>query len=262
MQPELAPLVAPGARSGVFLDFDGTLSEIVPEASEARPLPQVREILTDLTERVHLVAVVSGRSAAQLLEWLGPQIEIWGVHGAERSRNGIVEVDDRLQSYLSLMRSVREEAEDAVGDWGDPGVAVEDKKVVLTLHYRRARDRAAAERMVRSLAQRLAANHGVTQEPGRASIELRPPVELSKAQVVTRRAREEDLNAAMFVGDDTGDLPAFRALEELRAQGAQTVKVVARSDESPPALLDAADVVVDGPRGAVELLGELAHSRP
>ena len=102
----------------------------------------------------------------------------------------------------------------------------------------------------------------MTVEPGRASLELRPPVDLSKAQVVARRAKEEDLNAAMFVGDDTGDLPAFRALEDLRAQGLRTVKVVARSDESPQALLDAADVVVDGPRGTVALLRELARARP
>ncbi|MCA1704111.1 MAG: hypothetical protein LC808_12945, partial [Actinobacteria bacterium] len=63
--------------TGLFLDFDGTLSEIVHVPSEARPATGARKVLIDLARHFGLVAIVSGRSAHQLLEWLGETIEIW-----------------------------------------------------------------------------------------------------------------------------------------------------------------------------------------
>ena len=63
-----------------------------------------------------------------------------------------------------------------------------------------------------------------------------------------------DLGAACFLGDDFGDLPAFDALDELAAAGRSTVKVAVRSNEAPPEMLARADVVVDGPEGAKDVL--------
>ena len=260
MRPELAPLLAPGGRVGVFSDFDGTLSEIVPEPSDARPLPGAKEVLTRLARAFEVVAVVSGRSAGQLVEWLGPEVEIWGVHGAERALGGTVELDPRFRDHLPVMQRARREAQEALAALGDEGIFVEDKRVVLTLHYRKARDPSSAEQAVRSVADDIAERHGLSALAGRASVELRPPAELSKAMVVTRRGREVGLTAALFAGDDTGDVPAFAALDELAAGGLKPVKVAARSAEAPPALLEAADVVVDGPRGVLTLLGELADA--
>ena len=68
MRPELEPLLAPGARAGIFSDFDGTLAEIVPEPADARPLPGAKELLGKLARALEVVAVVSGRSAGQLVK--------------------------------------------------------------------------------------------------------------------------------------------------------------------------------------------------
>lgn len=65
------------------------------------------------------------------------------------------------------------------------------------------------------------------------------------------------MRAACYLGDDLGDLTAFRALDELAAGAAATVKVAIRSDEAPRDLLDAADVTVDDPAGAARLLRSL-----
>ena len=259
MRPELAPLAAPDARAGVFLDFDGTLSEIVPVVSDARPLPDARALLERLGATVALVAVVSGRSAHELVEWLGPAVEIWGVHGAEHSIDGRVEFAEELRPHIPLMERVRREARAAVDALGVDGIAVEDKRVVVTLHYRTARDPLVASGVVEGIAEDLAVRHGLVVEPGRASVELRPPVPLSKGAVVRRIVSQHGLTAALFAGDDTGDLPAFQALDELAAEGLRAVKVAVRSEESPPGLLASADLVVDGPRGVLALLDELTE---
>jgi trehalose 6-phosphate phosphatase len=251
----LAPFRVRPEASGVFLDFDGTLSEIVPVPSEARPAAGVPELLARLAEALAVVAVVSGRSAEQLLAWLGPSVEIWGVHGAQRSDGGRVALSARAEPYRSLMREVLREAREELAI---EGVTVEDKAVVVTLHYRSAGE--AARRAVVATAERLADRHGLTVHEGRKSFELRPPVELSKATVVLDRAREANLEAAMFVGDDTVDLPAFGALDELAAGGVATLRVAVRSDEAPEDLLRRADVVVEGPPGVVTYLEQLAPS--
>jgi trehalose 6-phosphate phosphatase len=75
--------------------------------------------------------------------------------------------------------------------------------------------------------------------------------------VVLDRAREEDLEAVAFFGDDVVDLPGFDALDILEKEGARTLRVAVDSSEAPRALIERADVVVQGPAGAVSLLREL-----
>ena len=250
---------APGA-AGLFLDFDGTLSEIVPVPSDARPVAGAADLLARLGRAYGAVVVVSGRSAGQLLEWLGPEVEIWGVHGAERTRAGRVELSDRVRPFREVMAEVRDAAEAALAR--HEGVTVEDKSVVVTLHYRSAADPGAAGAAVAKVSEDLAQRHDLRLQEGRKSVELRPPVELSKAAVVLERARAGALTAVMFVGDDTVDLGAFGALDELADDGVTTVRVAVRSDEAPDELLERADLVVDGPPGVIALLERLAPAPP
>jgi trehalose 6-phosphate phosphatase len=71
--------------------------------------------------------------------------------------------------------------------------------------------------------------------------------------------RSRHLEAALYAGDDHADLDAFAALDRLALEGVVTVKVGVGSDETPPELLAAADVVVDGPAGLLALLAELVE---
>jgi trehalose 6-phosphate phosphatase len=257
---ELEPFLARLGEAGVFLDFDGTLSEVVPVAQDARPLPRVTELLEDLGRTLQLVAVVSGRSAYELVRWLGPRVEIWGVHGAQRTVSGRVVLSEAVRPHEALMRRVRDEARREVAALDLSGIGVEDKSVVVALHWRAARDSDVAARALGELAQRLVERHGLTMARTKKTVELRPPVTISKSTVVLDRSRELELGAVMFVGDDTVDLPAFDALDELAHDGVTAIKVAARWAESPDELIARADVVVDGPAGVVELLAELAQT--
>lgn len=245
------------SAAGLFLDFDGTLSEIVEVPSDARPIEGVADVLSRLARSYAVVAVVSGRSAHELLDWLGSEVEIWGVHGAQRTTEGRVELSDRAAQHGELMSEVKREADRLVAELGHDGVFVEDKAIAVGLHFRAARDAERARTELDAVARRLVERYGVVRAEGRLVYELRPPVELSKSSVVIDRVREAGLRGAAFVGDDLVDLPAFDALDRLEAEGVATLRVAVRSAEAPEELLARADVVVDGPHGTLRLLKAL-----
>ncbi len=256
MQSKIRSLKARRDEAGIFLDFDGTLSEIVNLPADARPYDGVIEVLRALAGRYRAVTIVSGRSARQLVDWLGPELDVWGVHGAERSEAGTsaVVLSATAARFAQLMQQVRADAEQLVGELELPGVVVEDKAVMVVLHYRATSGRGEAGRALERIATELTRRHGLQRQHSRLAFELRPPIELSKGHVVREVAHEKRLRAAVFCGDDVVDLPGFDALDELERDGAVAVRVAVRSDEAPPELIQRADVVVDGPGGAVEFL--------
>jgi trehalose 6-phosphate phosphatase len=90
-------------------------------------------------------------------------------------------------------------------------------------------------------------------------LEIRPPVRIDKGAGIVGLLGETDLVAAVYVGDDVTDLDAFRGLSELQERGrlGYALRVGVRSDETPPAIEEQADVMVDGPDGVRGLLRAL-----
>lgn len=248
------------ASAGIFADFDGTLSEIAFLPHEARPVEGAVELLHSLGEVFGLVAIVSGRSAVQLVEWLGPSIEIWGTHGAEFAHGGSISFTEQAARFEELMSRVRDEAAEILGELNLEGVLIEDKRIMLGLHFRAATDVEHARITLDRVAQDLADRHGLIRGGGRLAFELRPPHEFSKAAVVLQRARELNLQAAMFIGDDRVDLPGYDALDLLAEEGVTTLRVAVDSTEVPPELIERADVVVEDPLAALEFLRSLLPS--
>ena len=85
--------------------------------------------------------------------------------------------------------------------------------------------------------------------------ELRPTVHVDKGVVLTRLWEETRAEGIIYIGDDVTDIDAFRAIHQI-GRGV-TLAVGVRSAEAPPALLKAADVLVDGVPGVRELLSAL-----
>jgi len=104
----------------------------------------------------------------------------------------------------------------------------------------------------------LAARTGLAVEPGRMVLELRPPGS-DKGQALKDLAAQRRARAVMFCGDDLGDVPAFRAVADLRGDGIPGLAVCSGSEEVTP-LAELADLVVDGPGGVVALIGSLADA--
>ncbi|NDZ79024.1 trehalose-phosphatase, partial [Streptomyces sp. SID10853] len=104
----------------------------------------------------------------------------------------------------------------------------------------------------------LAARHGLIVEPGRMVLELRPPG-VDKGVALTAYVRESGAGAVLYAGDDLGDLPAYDAVDALRAQGVPGLLVCSGGDEVPE-LAARADLVVPGPGAVVALLAALADA--
>lgn len=240
--------------AAVVTDFDGTLAPIVDDPETARPLEGAVAALHALADRYGRVAVVSGRPVEflaanlRLDEAPSSRLVVSGLYGLERWDHGVV-IAPAARQWLDVVRRIVDEARAADLD----GAAVEDKGLSITLHFRTSPD---AEPTVRAWVGAQAAATGLVVHAARRSYELRPPLAIDKGTVVADLIAKA--RAACFVGDDVGDLPAFDALDRLAVDvGAQTVRVAVRSTESPAELLERADLVVEGPGGALAFLRAL-----
>jgi trehalose 6-phosphate phosphatase len=143
-------------------------------------------------------------------------------------------------------------------------VRSEDKDAIAAFHWRGAPDEEAAAEQVRGIAER-ARTEGFVVHWGRKVLEVRPPVPLDKGLGVTALLRgaadggAASVRNALYVGDDTTDVDAFSALQALTADGTleRALCVAVGSEETPPALLEGADLTIDGQSGVRGLLEAL-----
>lgn len=248
----LDALVERADRSGVFLDFDGTLSEIaaVPEAAIA--VRGAAEALERLAERFRLVAVVTGRRVAEVEKRLdSPRgVRFYGLYGRESGADPSNAEPLASRAVEAVLPRVLELAA------AIPGSLVEPKGPNVAIHYRLSPDpEEARSALVEALAP-LAAAVGMSLVEGKMVLELIPSGSPSKGDLVRREAR--GLDAVLYAGDDLADVEAFAALDDLAEAGVRTLKVAVGSRETPAALIDAADVTVEGPAGLLTMLGVLS----
>jgi trehalose 6-phosphate phosphatase len=229
-------------RAGVLLDFDGTLSPIVARPELAKIRDGARRSLARLVGRYPLVAVISGRTDAEL----ATLVDVAGVRLV-----GMYGMGDPGALPPGMAEAVAEAAARVAG------ARVESKGSSIAVHVRGAADPDAAEAALREPLDAIGRALGFEVIPGKRVLELVREGRPMKGGAVEQLVVEEQLDAALFAGDDLADLRAFAALDRLSARGVLTVKIAVRGPETPRALTDAADVVVDGPAGLVILLDRL-----
>jgi trehalose 6-phosphate phosphatase len=256
----VAPLTANPSRAAVFCDIDGVLAPIVARAEDAQVRQETAVLLGRLARRYCCVACVSGRSAAEARRLVGVGgIAYAGSHGAEllepgaatpRTNPAFKSWEGRVKQFVAGrdrpdLRRLR--------------VRIEDKGPIMALHWRGAPDEAAARARVEEVAGE-AEEAGLATHWGRKVLELRPPVSFDKGQAVRDLVERSGARGALFAGDDTTDLDAFDALTALLEEGSleAAVRVGVSSEEGPEAIVERADLVVDGVEGFAELLAVLA----
>jgi trehalose 6-phosphate phosphatase len=255
----LRPFRENPGRSAILLDVDGVLAPIVQQPDDAHMPETTRRPLIEVARRYGVVACVSGRRAsdARRIVSLG-SIAYLGNHGSEVLRPGAVapEADRELQAWTRRVQAFMGEAYSE--ELRRLRVRLEDKEAIAALHWRGVPDDEGAHAAIAQVAAQAEAA-GYKTHWGRKVLEIRPPVRIDKGAGVVALLRDRDLLAALYVGDDTTDLDAFRGLTELVDTGrlGQALRIGVRSDEGPAELEEEADVMVEGTDGVRDLLRAL-----
>jgi trehalose 6-phosphate phosphatase len=237
-------------------DFDGTLSNIAPTPEQAVVYPRCRQLLANLSDLLPLVAVLSGRPAADVRMLLGlPDITYIGNHGLSRWEGDHTDVDPSVSSHLSAIQGVAEEARRVLDV---PGLLFEEDKTGVAIHYRSTPDPASAKSAVVRVLQELVGGTGIEILEGRLVVELRPPVSVDKGTAIFELLRGRAVRSAIYAGDDRTDLDAFAGLRRWsRQEEKRSLAVAVASSEMPPGLREAADLIVGGVEGWADFLDQL-----
>ena len=193
----------------LMLDFDGTLAPIVPHPPDARIPAGTMGTLRALAHCPRVtMAIVSGRSAGDVRSLTGlAGIHFFGSHGRERIRPGsnAIEADDHGKSAIAAVcrRLVTDLADVA-------GFEVENKGLSAAAHYRNANP-GDHERIAESVKEAIRSDPALRGSPGKMVFDITPADGIDKGVAATMLLRETG-GLAIYLGDDTTDETAFRAL--------------------------------------------------
>ncbi len=258
----LRAVLANPRQTMIGLDFDGTLAPIIADPDQAYADEDAVGALAALGPLVGCIVVITGRPAETAVRLGGfagrPGLEsmvVMGQYGVERwdaatgeftkppEPEGITRVTDELPELLASL---------GLGE-----ARIEHKGRAIGIHTRELDDPTGAfDRLVQPLTE-LAERNGLQVEPGKNVLEIRPHG-YDKGDAVRAIVAEKGPRQVIFAGDDLGDLPAFRAVQALRADGIEGLLVCSASHEED-ALAEISDLVLDGPAGVAEWLGGLAR---
>jgi trehalose 6-phosphate phosphatase len=260
-----AGVVRAAAETVVGLDFDGTLAPIVEDPAQAHIHPDAGQVLVDLAAQVLAIAVVTGRPARQALDLgglervgnaigdTGKELYLFGQYGNERwSSTSRRVISPRPPQGLATLTA---ELPAILRRHGAEQAHIEEKGLAVAVHTRRAPDPDGTFEALLPVLEEQAARYDLVVEPGRRVIEVRSPG-MDKGVVVEKLVGELDAGGVVFIGDDLGDVDAFRAVADLARRGLPTLRVCSASDEEG-ALVELSDVLVHGPDGVLELLRQL-----
>ena len=209
LPPELSKALHLAARSPRLLvtsDFDGTLSPIVNNPADARPLPEAGRALIELAELpATSAALISGRALGDLrvLSSMPSSVHLVGSHGAEFDSGFSHPIDvELLQTITDVLTTIASDK---------PGVTVETKPASVALHVRNASsadgDAALAE------AWDAAAGWQAHATTGKAVLEF-AVISTDKGEAINILRDQHDATAVVFFGDDVTDEKAFRRLRD------------------------------------------------
>ena len=196
----------------LFLDFDGTLVDIVERPSEVVVDAQLPSALTRLQRKLGgALAIISGRPIAFLDEHLGSaRFDSAGLHGLEH-RIGNDLYLCQAEEHPAL-RPVVERLREIVRD--KPGLLIEDKGCSVALHWRlAAHEKEFCIATAHAAIESLGGDYRV--QFGKAVAEILPSA-AGKGKVIEAFLREPPYRGRrpVFIGDDLTDENGFKAVNE------------------------------------------------
>ncbi|ODR19315.1 trehalose-phosphatase, partial [Mycobacterium gordonae] len=201
----------------VFVDFDGTMADIVGQPETAALVPGAADALRALTPHCP-VAVISGRDLADLRARIDVD-GLWfaGSHGFELvAPDGTLHQNADAAASVGVLVRAAVRLADELKDI--PGTIVERKRYAVAVHYRNT-DPQAVDRVIAAV-RRLGRSAGLRVTTGRKLVELRPNVSWDKGKalhwILEHLATEQNSSSTttlpIFIGDDISDEDGFDAI--------------------------------------------------
>lgn len=217
-------------------DFDGTLSEIVPEPAQAVGLTDSLLALGRLAKQLAAVVILSSRTKVELAHLVPVQgVERIGDSGLPKPRG----------DELRALKRFNAEAAKLLG--ATPGSWLEIKPASSAVHFRNA---AISGEEVLGLLRPLLRETGLYGGLGRKVIEVHSP-EATKGHFLAALVERTTPGGLVCLGDDENDRSVFALAATLPIPH---LCVGVGSAEVPPDLFDQCNLVLDGPPEAARFL--------
>ncbi|MBD3263895.1 MAG: trehalose-phosphatase [Candidatus Omnitrophica bacterium] len=204
---------AEGAKTVLFLDYDGTLTPIVDRPELAVMSEEMRKVLKILCEKV-IVAVVSGRMREDVEKLVGIEdIFYAGSHGFDIKGPNFSLVQPKAEKVIPLISKIIGELSEQLRQI--EGVIIEDKKLSAAIHYRLAEKSKLPfiEKLVKEIVKE---NESLRLMRGKKVFEILPAIDWNKGKAIRWIMKALNLswdkNSIVYIGDDTTDEDAFRVL--------------------------------------------------
>ncbi len=193
-------VLAKSPRLLLMLDFDGTISPIVPTPEEAEIDKEIEMILIELEKLPSTdIWIVSGRSLDDLKNRV-PFKNLIGSHGMECPfSEGKIDCGN--------LPEVKKNIECLLKNYN--GIHIEEKAYSVSVHYRNAD--AEDEESIRNIVRKNSGGFATIE--GKKVIELRAKGR-DKGNVCRMLLDHTMCESSIYIGDDTTDEDAFRALKE------------------------------------------------
>lgn len=197
-------------------DFDGTLSPIEENPDAPKPTETNLRSLQALRDHPRVTpAVISGRGLADLRDRVGIDgVDYVGNHGLELGIDGERETHPDAAAAEPVIADICGTLTDRLSEI--EGTVVENKGVTATVHYRMV-DRKAVDEVREHVFEAVEelGDDEVEIHDGKQSLELRPAADWDKGSAIDQlREYVAEGWLPMYIGDDTTDEAAFRAIAD------------------------------------------------
>jgi trehalose 6-phosphate phosphatase len=207
--------ICTASNIALFLDFDGTISRIVPHPGDAEMDSEIRAVLERIAARADFtVALVSGRALSDIRERAGLNNVIYvGNHGLEIEAGETRFREPEAEALRRELKSVSLQLKLALADI--EGLEIEDKGLTLSVHFRRV-NQELHDWISKVAFDSVERSRSFVARMGNKVVEVRPQVSWNKGHALKWICQEVLPAAALpiYIGDDATDEDAFAAIPE------------------------------------------------
>ncbi|CAH9112720.1 unnamed protein product [Cuscuta epithymum] len=213
-----------GKQIVMFLDYDGTLSPIVPDPNSAHMSPTMRATVKSLASYFP-TAIVTGRSIDKVYDFVQlPELYYAGSHGMDIigpsrgphfMKRGVTNIQHQpAANFIPIIQRIYATLREKTSHI--PGAYVEDNKFCVTVHFRRVEDKMQNwEELVQIVRGVMKGYSGLRISSGRKVMEIRPAIDWDKGQALTFLLKSlgyaySNRVCPIYIGDDRTDEDAFR----------------------------------------------------